>query len=263
MKKRLYLLLILALGGTLHAQVLDSVSYDAEYEEQRALERARAEADRLARDEARQQRQSLMGRALRFEFVTPVGFSTNTYISRSGNPYHNHAWDAGFGLVAKYPIHRRWDIQAGLGYRFHWYHFSNSVEFNTTTHLIAGYTPTSWRQYSSQLYTHGLFMPLRIAFVTNRKTDIYLAFNLSYSVGNAFSYSRLVDDNTRENDPNLDLSNIEAPNKFRAEVAVGMSWPLWWIFSGGWEIYYTLTPTFNTSIDGTPSIREFGFRLTL
>ena len=53
MKKRLYLLLILALGGTLHAQVLDSVSYDAEYEEQRALERARAEADRLARDEAR------------------------------------------------------------------------------------------------------------------------------------------------------------------------------------------------------------------
>ena len=28
-------------------------------------------------------------------------------------------------------------------------------------------------------------------------------------------------------------------------------------------IYVTLTPTFNTSIDGTPSLREFGFRLTL
>ena len=202
-------------------------------------------------------------RGLRVELDIPFGYGNNTYIGHSGDPYKNFDWDLGAQLIFHFPLNHRWDISGGAGFRFRWYHFPNSIHFDTTTLLISGHTPTDWRSYSCLIVTRSIYVPLRIAIVTNRMTDIYLGFNLAYTLSNSFYYDQMGADDESHPVADLNMNNIEAIRKFRAEVAVGMSWPLWWIFSGGWELYYTLTPTFDTGIAGTPSIHEFGLRLTL
>lgn len=264
MKKYLSVVFFLAMSPLAMAQV-DTASSDWEgtrYEEQAAYERAIKEADRLAREADKADRGGDR-MPLRFELDLPFGIGSNSYLSHGGSEYSNHKWDIGATALFHLPLNYRWELAAGAGFRFSWYHFHNSVQFDTATLLMTGYTPTDWHSYSCGTITRSVVVPLRVAVVTNRKTEIYLGCTFAYDVSNSFYYAQVGLDDEVHNIGALDMNNIDAFRKLHIELAVGMSWPLWWIFSGGWELYYGLTPTFDTGIQGTPSIHEFGVRVTL
>lgn len=262
--KKLFLSLLLAATPFLAFSQVDSVdSWEGlKYEEQAAYDRAMKEADRLARESERPVINN-EDRGLRFELDVPFGYGNNSRLSHHGDAYKNHTLELGATALFHYPLNHRWEASAGAGFRMSWYHFDHSVKFDTSTLLISGHTPTDWRSYSCGAITRSIVVPIRIAVVTDRLTEIYFGFNFAYSLSNTFYYNQVGADDEVHRLSEMDMNNIEAFNKFRAEVAVGMSWPLWWIFSGGWEAYFALTPTFDTSIPGTPTMHEFGLRLTL
>ena len=262
MSRYVFLVLTLLLAEPAAGQVVDSVASEPP-ELERSYEREYAEAQQAAKRAAREQRRAEIGRGLRFELAPTVGQGYNTLLSQRGSAYHHHAFDAGAALLLHWPLSRRWDLSAGAGFRLSQLSFSNSVQFNTSSHTLVGHELGGWRDYRCLLSERSIVVPLRVNVVTNSLTNIYLGFNIAYALSNTFGYDRMGQNGDWEPDEELMMNNIETLGTWRAEVAVGMTFPLWWIFRWGWELYFSLTPTFDTSIAGTPSVHEFGLRLSL
>lgn len=246
------------------AQVVDSIGYTpAPQESERSYEQEYAAAERAAKRAAREQRKAEIGRGLRFEFSPTLGYSNNSHLSQRGNAYHNYAFDGSAALIVHWPLSRRFDVSAGAGFRLTHRNFNNSVCFDTASHLITGHSIDGWRDYSCWLTERSIIVPVRINIVTNQDFSIYLGATIAYQLSNSFNYERMRENNAWEPVEDLILNNIEASPTWRIELTAGMTYPLWWIVRWGWELYYCLTPTFDTSYPNTPSIHEFGIRLVL
>ncbi len=267
--RRIILITLTALmAAPLAGQEVDSVAkaqpaYEEPFIDHRSYgdqyEAARKEARRVKRE----QRKAEIGRGLRFELAPNLGISGNTYLGHRGDAYSHHSFDIGGALLMHWPLSRRFDLSIGLGYRLTHTALHNSVQFDTASGQLVGYDLTGWRGYRNWTTDRSIYVPMRVNVVTNQDYSVYLGLNLAYRLGNTFTYERMAENDTWTPVDELAMNNIETLGHWRIEVAVGMTYPLWWILRWGWEVYYSLTPTFNTSLPNVPTTHEFGLRLNL
>lgn len=263
MKRIILIAMAALLAGQVAGQVVDSVAYEAPVLDERSYEEQFEAARKAERKARREQREAEIGRGLRWEFAPAVGLGGNTYLGHRGDPYSHHTLDATAALLMHWPLSRRFDLSVGLGFRLTHIALHNSVQFDTASSALTGYNLDGWRAYSCWLTQRSLVVPVRINVVTNQDYSVYLGANLVYQMNNTFNYERMAENDSWTPVDELAMNNIETVGTWKVEVAVGMTYPLWWILRWGWEVYYSLTPTFDTSIPHAPATHEFGIRLNL
>lgn len=263
MKRLFFLALAVLVAGQVSGQVVDSVALEEPVLEERSYEEQYEAARKAERKARREQRKAEIGRGLRWEFAPAVGLGGNTYLGHRGDAYSHHSFDFGGALLVHWPLSRRFDLSIGLGFRLTHIALHNSVQFDTASGQFVGYDLTGWRGYRNWTTDRSIYVPLRVNVVTNQDYSVYLGLNLAYRMGNTFTYERMAENDIWTPVDELAMSNIETLGQWRIEVAVGMTYPLWWILRWGWEVYYSLTPTFDTSIPHAPTTHEFGIRLNL
>lgn len=230
----------------------------AQEKEQARIEKEQAKAEAQAKKEAKQQRREELGRGMRFSIDPYLGIADQTRALQRTDIYNlEESYLLGAKVMAYYPISKKWDLAFGLGYRFTFSTFYNSVKPNSDNTDLELYPMMESYHHEAQLSYSAIELPI---YLRNYNKGYHIGFNLGYVNTNFFNYNTLNADNTRTDDiADQEMNNM---NKFHLNVVLGFD-DHWFLFNTGVSLYFNLLPTYVEGTNGNNHLHEFGIIIQL
>ena len=228
--------------------------------EQAEAEKAAAkEQERLEREAEQQAKQEKAAeKAARREAIGRGGVLTiSPYLDLATstgdkyNLYHSNTVGIGGNLMYHYPIAKKWNVTAGLGYRFNYHVMTNHSVFDATERTLVADIPMTHLYTNNMLNVHNIEVPIRLERVTGGGRYIFVGVAPGFNISSSYYVRELNQYNEYNN--NNELSGFTPLNQFRCDFSLGL------INKRGRsiEFYYGLTPTY--SVNNAP-MHQMGFK---
>lgn len=211
----------------------------AEAEKAAAKEQARAEkeAEMIAKQEKAAEkaaRREAIGRGNVLTISPFVDLATST--GDKSNLYRGNTVGIGANALFHYPIAKKWNVTAGLGYRFNGHIYSNHSSF-TDWNLVPD-TVNTHLSTTNMLFVHNIEIPIRFERVTNGGRYLYLGLTPGFNLASNFFTRQIGTDGEfsriNEVSPFTPINNLRCDVSFGFATARGRSI----------ELYYNLLPTY-------------------
>lgn len=231
--------------------------------EQAIAEKEALRAEKEAKAEAKRQRREEIGRGPRLGADPYVFLSMATRNAQYADLYNTRSiLGLGLDVTYHYPLNKKVDFVAGIGYRFSSYHYRNMVDPNNDqTDLVFTTSGITHLERISSLTTSTIMIPIHLNFVGKKGNEVYLGVDAGYAIKAQFGAAQLDESNNyNEVIGKTDMKNFK---NMRLDFVVGFTRDNWLIFAPGVECYFNILPTYIDGTNNNNPVHEFGIKIQL
>lgn len=178
---------------------------------QRDQERAQAQEQKaLEKKQRRAEKRESWGRKCHISLDPLVGIQSE--LTKNATLLSGYGWQLGADFTYHYPIAKKWDYVAGVGYHLFSNRFTNSISYNSADDVFIESYNSNYLHHYAVLTSNTLEIPLRLTHVnTDKDEEWFVGITLGYSLGNNFKYQQLQNNNDYKTTE--EFSNVTPPQQ--------------------------------------------------